>query len=615
MKRISCITWVPICILLCVWSKRTFSQQENREKTEVASANLFLHTDKSIYVNNEYIWFTGYVLNVNLENYLLFNTLYVVLTDGLKKEVVRSERFLINRGLAKGALFLPDSLEAGEYSLIAYTNDAFGRDNFPVFRQWISIRSPKPAPFSVLRLRDDSLALVYKIIAQDGGVAAGAKVRYRFYCDGSKIVEDSTRVNSIGEAVITEIPKSRDCRSQIELFMEVSRNDVDKSFVLPYAVSKKRLSDELTVAKEPTVKVHLISDSAVYGNRSLTKWKVKITDTSDRPLSALFSISCVLTKRISNRLPDIASYYYAQRISGRTTSAINSKKGDTLFVKHAFDGAVEMEHKSIKRPVSLVAIAKDGHSSSFETDSSGRFALQGNMVGGPAESFVIVSVSKEKDQFKYRLHLKDRNEKYANLLAQNYYPYSRMDREEPITHEEKQYAAGILAPVVVKSRSRDEYVMPTILAQPGCEEVFVCSCGHWDCTKCPPALKPVEGHLYYDLKRRQAFYYKPCNKIDVKPFMAQIRATNKPIDFHVRDYHNQEYPDKELYSTIYWNYGIQTDSAGEASFSFFTNDLPGEFTCVIQGVSAGGPVDAVSKVLVRREEAAGANYVARKNGN
>jgi len=88
-----------------------------------SSLNLFLHCDKTIYTNNETIWFAAYLTDKRGGNILQHNTLSVALiNDDKSKGVYLSEQYLMKDGLSSGSIDLPDSIPPGSYNLVGYTN-------------------------------------------------------------------------------------------------------------------------------------------------------------------------------------------------------------------------------------------------------------------------------------------------------------------------------------------------------------------------------------------------------------------------------------------------------------------------------------------------------------
>jgi hypothetical protein len=100
---------------------------------------LFIHFDKNVYSNNENVWFTGYFLNmVNAKPY---KTLSVALIKDDDHSIVMDDRFIISTELAFGNMLIPDSVAAGKYTFIAYTNRMLNGQPDVLFIQPITIKN------------------------------------------------------------------------------------------------------------------------------------------------------------------------------------------------------------------------------------------------------------------------------------------------------------------------------------------------------------------------------------------------------------------------------------------------------------------------------------------
>ena len=88
----------------------------------LASENIHLHFNKSVYLTNETIWFKGYIIDKksNGLNYSTTNV-YVRIVDSNKNEIV-SKLFLASNGIIIGHLKLDDSYSSGTYFIHTYTN-------------------------------------------------------------------------------------------------------------------------------------------------------------------------------------------------------------------------------------------------------------------------------------------------------------------------------------------------------------------------------------------------------------------------------------------------------------------------------------------------------------
>ncbi|MFC3559175.1 hypothetical protein [Pedobacter jamesrossensis] len=105
------------------------------------SLPLFLHIDKTVYTNNESIWFSAYLLNFGSDT-VEHNVLSIALADMVTKKVILTEKYKMRNALSFGALTLPDTIPSGNYQLIAFTN-LIDANKIPVakFSTNISIKS------------------------------------------------------------------------------------------------------------------------------------------------------------------------------------------------------------------------------------------------------------------------------------------------------------------------------------------------------------------------------------------------------------------------------------------------------------------------------------------
>jgi hypothetical protein len=83
---------------------------------------IYIHTDKSVYVNNEICWFKIYTVEGFFHTPLNLNKVaYVELLDQNHKAVLQ-EKLGLNNAAGFGTLQLPTNIPSGKYSLVAYTN-------------------------------------------------------------------------------------------------------------------------------------------------------------------------------------------------------------------------------------------------------------------------------------------------------------------------------------------------------------------------------------------------------------------------------------------------------------------------------------------------------------
>ena len=171
------------------------------------------------------------------------HALYMVLIDAIKRTPVIRQRFLIEKGIAKGFLSLADSLAEGDYWLLAYTNTQLEKAGQPLFRQLVSLRSGAPSPFRILsqavepNATGDSINISLKIGTTYGGLASGGKFRYTLYSDRDSVTGGTVNIDAFGEVTI----KAQKGKKQ-ELTAIVNRDGLEKRFILPISTQPESTS-------------------------------------------------------------------------------------------------------------------------------------------------------------------------------------------------------------------------------------------------------------------------------------------------------------------------------------------------------------------------------------
>lgn len=240
-----CLLRRILCILFLCSAFAAHAQQEDLSIVEMLDSNftqftasrqqpdLFLHIDKTVYVRNENIWFTAYILSP--DPLAPQHTLHTLLIEEASKKILVSERFIIEAGLGGGALFLPDSLPTGEYRLLAYTNSYLNHPQQSIFQQSISIRAGESTTFKLSPLptapttAGDSVHFGYKVLTGYGGLASGGEVSYTLQTGGNVLQTGRKKINPFGE-VSFSLPRAQVFDKRVQLEATVTR-DKDKQVV------------------------------------------------------------------------------------------------------------------------------------------------------------------------------------------------------------------------------------------------------------------------------------------------------------------------------------------------------------------------------------------------
>ncbi|MBS1533064.1 MAG: carboxypeptidase-like regulatory domain-containing protein [Bacteroidetes bacterium] len=197
---------------------------------------LFAHFDKTIYAQNENVWFTAYLSNrKNGDNP---DVLSAVLVDDLDRSVVLERKFLMANGIASGNVYLTDSIPPGNYSFILYPNRVLKDKPEAVFVQHITILSATEGLFKVSLSSDTTMAghhspkILLKVTARDGRPLPGAAVAYKIKQGESKNVSGHVKTDNEGKYVF-DIPRNQNDSKPAVLETKVTYDKEVRSVSLP----------------------------------------------------------------------------------------------------------------------------------------------------------------------------------------------------------------------------------------------------------------------------------------------------------------------------------------------------------------------------------------------
>lgn len=580
--------------------------------------NLFLHLDKSIYQPQETIWFTGYVLNRDADLMSHQNTLYVVLIDPVKRTPVLKQRFQIKNGLGKGFLSLPDSIVAGDYWFVGYTNALLETGEQPLFRKLITIRSAA-APFKVsykgIEESGDSILVRYKVGTGHNGSAAGGNFTYTIFDSTNAISSGQKLVDSSGDVVIP-VGAEQDFGKYREIATTITLNGSSKELILPVFTRRRNsaTSRERNLLSAPTVTI--TPDTAQYHQRSKVTLRIHISDSTGQPLPGLFSIAVASSAKMR---PDSSTSITSYDVTDNELPLPESLK--RMASEMPDSGYVLQDENKVKRPVTL-ALMGNGFAS-FQTDSTGRFALPYSALIAPVGGVNYISVA-DKSPERYKIIVNSLSDQFERHLATVHFPVPRGSR---IATPEADDAATDPSPDMLKAAVVTARIENEFIAEYGeysskhCDRDFVClehregnpGDPHWQ-LNCPEnhahnasqITKPVEGQRYYYTPKRHpcglscgvAFVTYHCAAPSFPPFIKTLEPILGEKSFPVPYNKEKEMLGSGLQSTIYWQYKLVTDANGDATVTFYTNDLTGKFTCLLQGVSQAGVIQGAASYLV-----------------
>jgi len=244
------------------------------------SSVLFAHFDKTVYVNNENVWFTAYLLNYDKKTNDP-SILSVLLVNDNDRSIVLEQRFLMGNGRAFGHVLIPDSIPPGDLSFIIYTNELLNGKPRDVFIQPITIKATTgPAVLTSLSLADTAKLpangyrkVILKAASNEGKPIQGATVVYHIGDFQHPVTSGTVKTDQDGQYVFS-VPASQIIAGSniFEARVNFNKGVSDMRLVLPLAENKLN------------IKFYPEGGNLVHATQSTVGWEAKNADGS--PLKA-----------------------------------------------------------------------------------------------------------------------------------------------------------------------------------------------------------------------------------------------------------------------------------------------------------------------------------------
>lgn len=375
--------------------------------------------------------------------------------------------------------------------------------------------------------------------------------------------------------------------------------------------------------------VHLSADSLQYRRRSKINLRIKMQDAAGNPLTSSFSMATVLTKRVdTTRFQDIVPYYLFREYTDmglippmpaysmgsradmemlllvRCWTKYGEPVADTAMQGFASghellpSGIVKMSNrKSLKKPVELTVLAGSGIQM-IHTDSAGRFTLTPDMTALAPDTKITLVVN-EKNKEDFTISFNHEADSLNKRLATLPYPEPEGIRAIIPWEEETLNKVKTLSAVVVKSKSNDGlWGNAEEFNSVACND-YVCMYNILNCSNHKTGTPAVEGGVY-NFRGRQIVYHCPGRNNGGVPveLLHKLKGRYYSKDFYVADYAAFNPAEPETFSTIYWSQQLFTNDKGEALVSFYTNDLTGIFSCIIEGITPRGVISGRKLIKV-----------------
>lgn len=401
--------------------------------------------------------------------------------------------------------------------------------------------------------------------------------------------------------------------------------------------SGRPLAERLFFAHyDKTISTAINSEKDSYSINDSVKITIKMLDHPGRPVQGMFSAAVVQDTRVRGTLSDIETSVYLNHNLGKLPpdplgqglgnkdyvenilvikgwrrytwqDFVDTKAGDTLQHNDALQikGNIKLRNKAVKSPVTVFAMNGEG-TKIIETEQNGSFDLMTEQLLA-AEGHKVNLIVNGTQGRNYQININDPYLQINNRMVQ------KLDRgytNQVIGNSgsESEVLKGLqhninLQTVNIKANNRNGS-LHGYHGVPGVNECgdYVDEHDYLNYAKSVNRFKPISGKMYQirtDLEGNyfevKDVYYHGCTE-EKKISGLTMNAIGDGKEYYVTEEEKSNNPHR---STIYWQSGLLTNSAGEAELKFSTGELTGQFRLIIQGVTTDNLISGYGSVTVK----------------
>lgn len=241
---------------------------------------MFVHFDKTIYSNNENVWLTAYLLDTTSVD--KHTTLIVNLIKDDARAVVLEDKFIMDKGLAFGNLFIPDSVAAGNYTFVAYTNLMSNGTPYIMFKQPVTIKTANQATFTAqlspvdtaITSAEMKVRLMANISAVD--LLPNAEVNYYVGSPANHLLSGKVKTDASGQYVFN-VPSKILSPGNNKIYVRVKHKGEEKEISMALPI----------VSQLPVVNFYPEGGNLVNNLSGYVGWEAKTAGNTPLQVSAI----------------------------------------------------------------------------------------------------------------------------------------------------------------------------------------------------------------------------------------------------------------------------------------------------------------------------------------
>jgi len=190
----------------------------------------FLHTDRSVYITGENIYYKLYVMNTITKKLSLNSKVGYIMLVSENATINLKIRAKVNNGMANGSFQLPDTLKSGNYQLLAFTLAMKNQSDSLIFRKKLTIINRSDKELDVARNLPSSPVLQGNLSAVDSMLQISIDSVYENRVSVTATIRTSCSMANVSLSVYEKPPFYSETPSIHDTFAKTSTINLNEKY-------------------------------------------------------------------------------------------------------------------------------------------------------------------------------------------------------------------------------------------------------------------------------------------------------------------------------------------------------------------------------------------------
>lgn len=556
---------------------------------------LYIITDRDIYITGEKVWFNINQLYSNANSSLLISRIiYLELLDALNNPVIQV-KIQTNGSIGFSNFRLPDDMTSGNYLLRAYTRwmqnfspDVYAYKTISIINPFTGIKSLIPGP-------GESFSTGYQNPIEK-------------------------------EKILIQTVEGKENKSSLNLIIAANKPEYGKreKAIISVNIADKEKSPGINTLSLSVVKTVLHIGNRNYPGRTSPENNVSFSPAAVTPIlpepEGMLITGVIKNKETEVPLKntDISLSFVGK--SARCMFTKTNSKGEFLFVGRDIFGLNEIVIQPVvKSDSASYAELNQPFSNSFNNYTPGRFLPDSSLIGDINKAIIAMQVSAIYDPLKTKNIAASLSHTPADFFGK---PSEKVRMADYIELTDVREVLKELIPEVILVHQDDEYTIRVVSPNPyedfknqalvlvdgvpfyNIEELINMRANKLESVDYINTRYFYNGFIFYGIV---SFVTKKGNlsafEFDDSVYRRVFEGSQPAQEFYTPDYsvdslRMSRLPD--FRNTLCWEPALKISPGGKSSVEFYTSDETGNFTIIIEGTdNEGNQVYLTSPLIVR----------------